>query len=128
MIRLSLGWPGRDLHAAGPLSAAGRAIDGGAARRGTSLAIADSLDYGDFAGSVRFRAALADFLFQANGRRFSPEQFFQTAGAGAALDLLCTIFCPRGGDVFVEPASYHFANLIFRDHCLRISEIPVDAS
>lgn len=125
-IRLSLGWPSENLFATKALRLACHHTASAGQRPSTRAQdrLLECISYGDFAGSLAFREALAGFLSNAYNRRVCPGTIFLTAGAGAAIDMICTIFAEPGDTILVEPATYHFAHQIFQDHRLRVQAMP----
>jgi 2-aminoadipate transaminase len=85
------------------------------------------LQYGLEQGDGYFRRSLAAFLSRTYGAPVDPEQLFVTAGASAALDLLCTLTTRPGDVIFVEEPSYFLALKIFNDHRLRQLPVQMDA-
>jgi 2-aminoadipate transaminase len=122
-LNLSLGWPSRDLY---PRALLQRTIS----RLGTSLSKRPSkienyaLDYGDLAGSIEFRTAVSRLVSSIEGYKVPASSIFLTAGAGAALDLVSTLFAGQRRVVVVERYSYHFALRLFQDHGFCITTIP----
>jgi DNA-binding transcriptional MocR family regulator len=118
-IDLGIGNPDLDLLPLDLLHQAAESYFAAADRR--------SLQYGAERGDGYFRTTLASFLAQAYGSPVDPNLLFVTAGASAALDLLCTLYTRPGDIIFVEEPTYFLALRIFADHGLKVVPIPMDA-
>lgn len=86
------------------------------------------LQYGLEQGDGYFRGSLASFLTRSYGTPVDQEDLFVTAGASAALDIICTLYTEPGDLIFVEEPSYFLALRIFKDHGLKVIPIEMDAN
>lgn len=130
LIRLSLGWPSADLYATKELRRAclQAGMSGNRASNVARVNFQEYISYGDFQGAAAFRDGLGRFLSVAYKREVDPDTLFLSAGASAAIDMICTIFARYGDTVLVEAASYHLARRIFHDHGLQVQSMPVLSS
>ena len=101
-------------------------IAAAAARRLARGADPELLQYGAIAGYPGVRAALAEFLSGAHGRRITSERLMLTAGISTALTLVSQRFARPGATVICGDPTYFLAPAIFRDAGLKLVGIPVD--
>jgi GntR family transcriptional regulator/MocR family aminotransferase len=83
--------------------------------------------FGSVAGFYPLREALAAYLTRARGMRCSADQIVIVSGAQQALDIICRIWLPPGGEVLVESPGYTQAYTIFQAYAARLHPLPVDA-
>ncbi len=88
--------------------------------------IAPINDYGDSAGDLRFREAIAAYLSRARGLVCSAEQVLVTNGAIQAINLIAQVVLPPGATVAFEDPGYPLARQVFEHHRARVLPIPVD--
>jgi GntR family transcriptional regulator/MocR family aminotransferase len=73
----------------------------------------DILEYHDFAGHLRLREAIAEYLGVARAVDCRPEQIIVTTGAQSALDLVSRILLDDGDVVWMEEPGYLGARSAF---------------
>ncbi|MGY6030768.1 MocR-like pyridoxine biosynthesis transcription factor PdxR [Phytobacter sp. AG2a] len=84
------------------------------------------LGYGDSAGELRLRRAIARHLALARGIHCEAEQIVITEGAQEALLLCVHLLCDPGDSAWVEEPGYNGAKSAFLAAGLRVSGIPLD--
>jgi GntR family transcriptional regulator/MocR family aminotransferase len=67
---------------------------------------ADLLSYGDAAGYMPLRTALAEYLVAARGVRCTPEQVIIVAGSQQGIDLAARVLLDHGDQVWFEDPGY----------------------
>ena len=82
------------------------------------------LGYGDSAGELRLRRAIARHLALARGIHCEAEQIVITEGAQEALLLCVHLLCDPGDSAWVEEPGYNGAKSAFLAAGLRVSGIP----
>lgn len=85
------------------------------------------LDYGEPAGFVELRRAIAEHVRAARATRCEPDQVFVTAGAQRAMDLLCQLLLDPGDEAWMEEPGYPGARYALTAAGARIHPVPVDA-
>ena len=85
----------------------------------------DLLGFELFAGHIRLRRALANYLGVARGIECKPEQIIIVTGAQAALDLLSRILIDQNDPVWIEEPGYLGAHSAFRSAGARIAPLRV---
>ena len=85
------------------------------------------LNYGEPAGELALRAAIAEYLQISRGVLCEVEQVFITDGTQSSLDLCARAFADVGQQVWMENPGYHGARMAFKAAQLRIHGIAVDA-
>lgn len=83
--------------------------------------------YGDPRGSLRLRAALAEWLASSRGLAVGPDDILLTRGSQMALFLAARAVTTRGGAIAVEDPGYPLAWAAFRAAGAEIISVPVDA-
>ncbi len=84
------------------------------------------LGYGDAAGDLRLRTAIAAYVTATRGVRCSPERVVVVAGAQAALDLCARLLLDPGDPAWIEEPGYAGARAALLGAGARIEPIPVD--
>lgn len=84
-----------------------------------------ALEYGDYRGHLPLRAAIARVL-ASQGLQTHPANILVTSGSQQILALCTKLLLRPGETVLVESPTYARALDLFRDHGLRIIDIPVD--
>ncbi|WP_347176293.1 PLP-dependent aminotransferase family protein [Undibacterium sp. TS12] len=87
---------------------------------------AQQLNYGESAGELPLRAAIADYLRVSRGVLCDVEQVFITDGTQASLGICTQVFADAGQQVWMENPGYHGARTAFTAAQLRIRGIHVD--
>lgn len=89
-------------------------------RAGLALQYGPEQGYGPLLDAVRARLAAHENL------PIDRRRIMLTSGSSQALDHFCTVFTRAGDLVLVEAPTYHETLQLFRDHGLRLSQIPMD--
>ena len=97
-----------------------------ASRRLRSVTLAQ-LDYGDPAGLVELREAIADHVRRARGTSCIADQVVVVAGAQHGLELICRLLLDPGDVAWIEEPGYPGARGALVAAGARIRPIPVDA-
>lgn len=84
-------------------------------------------EYGDPAGLLALRRAIADYLGPARGIRAEPQQILIVAGIQQALNIAALLLVREGGEVVLECPCYQGAAYVFEQHGARLRPVPVDA-
>jgi GntR family transcriptional regulator/MocR family aminotransferase len=84
------------------------------------------LGYGDPAGHLPLREAVATYLGTARAVRCGPEQVIVTAGAQQALDLAARLLVDPGDQVWIEDPGYLGARAALSGAGARLVPVPVD--
>lgn len=118
-----------DLRPGSPdLSSFPRAAWLAAARQAVNQAPSDAFGYGDPAGRLELRAALAGYLSRARGVRATAERIVVCSGFTQGLGLLCQVLRTRGAVSLATEAVCLPANRdIITANGLRQQPLPVDA-
>lgn len=90
-------------------------------------ASAELLTYGDPAGYLPLRRAIAEYLRAARGVNCSAEQVIVTAGSQQALDLAARLLLDPGDTAWVEDPGYLGARSALRAAGVHCISVPVDA-
>jgi GntR family transcriptional regulator / MocR family aminotransferase len=85
-----------------------------------------SLYYGDPAGSMQFRQAIADYLRTARAVNCEPEQILVVAGSQQALDLSIRVLLNARDRVWVEEPGYRLTRQVLQMAGCEIIPVPVD--
>lgn len=88
---------------------------------------ADLLAYGDTAGYLPLREAIADYLGSARAVRCTPEQVIIVNGAQQAIDLIARLLLDPGDTVWIEEPGYSGAQGALRAAGARLVPVPVDS-
>jgi GntR family transcriptional regulator/MocR family aminotransferase len=88
---------------------------------------AAQLDYGDVAGLLALREAIADHVQTARGTQCSADQLLVVAGAEQGLDLICRMLLDPGDRAWMEEPGYSGAHSALRAAGARILPVRVDA-
>nr|CEL18176.1 Transcriptional regulator, GntR family domain / Aspartate aminotransferase [Kibdelosporangium sp. MJ126-NF4]CTQ90594.1 Transcriptional regulator, GntR family domain / Aspartate aminotransferase (EC 2.6.1.1) [Kibdelosporangium sp. MJ126-NF4] len=86
-----------------------------------------AMTYGHSAGPGPLVEWLATRMGEVDGAPGDPAEFFVTAGASHALELIAKVLAEPGDVVLVDAPTYHFALQIFRDHGMELVSAPQDA-
>lgn len=85
------------------------------------------LNYGDFAGAVELREALADHLGRVRAAAAEPDRVVVTSGYQQGLRIFCQLLRNRGGKrVAVEDPGYPVAAWTIESERLEVVPVPVD--
>lgn len=84
------------------------------------------LDYGEAAGYLPLRRALAGYLRRRRGVRVGPDDVIVTTGSQQALDLLARVLLDPGDDVLLENPVYQGARQVFQAHGAHLHPMSVD--
>jgi 2-aminoadipate transaminase len=84
------------------------------------------LTYGYATGPGPLIEWLSGHVSKAENAVIDPSQFFITAGASHALELISAVLAEPQDVVLVDSPTYHFALRILRDHGLEIVKAPTD--
>jgi GntR family transcriptional regulator/MocR family aminotransferase len=95
------------------------------ARRARGLTPA-MMAYGDPAGVLQLRAAIAEYLRTSRAVRCEPEEVLITSGSQAALRICAGVVFNRGDVIAVEEPGYPGAHAAFRADGAGLLPIPVD--
>jgi len=87
---------------------------------------AELLGYGDPAGHLPLREAIATYLGTARAVRCEPAQVIVTAGAQQALDLAARLLIDPGDHVWIEDPGYLGARAALSGAGARLVPVPVD--
>ena len=97
------------------------------AGRRLKAATAAQLDYGDPAGLLALREAIADYVGRSRGTSCTAEQVIVVAGAQQGLDLICRVLLDPGDLAWMEEPGYPGAWNALIAAGARIALLPVDA-
>jgi GntR family transcriptional regulator / MocR family aminotransferase len=114
-------WYGGSNRAHFPLNAWRQLLIDNLSRTSTNLA-----DYGDPAGHIELRQAIAEHIGASRGIRASAGQVIVTAGAQEATNLVCRLLIAPGTGVVVEDPSYGGATRAFKSYGASIVPVDVD--
>jgi len=82
--------------------------------------------YGDLAGALSLRMALAKFLAETRGLNISENNILITRGAQMAVYIAASMIIKPGSTVIVGEPNYGMANMLF-EHCgAKLLRVPVD--
>ena len=84
------------------------------------------LDYGDTAGILPLREAIADHVRSARGTRCHADQVIVTAGAQRGVDLICHLLLDPGDEAWLEEPGYAGARAALIAAGVRVLPAPVD--
>ncbi len=84
------------------------------------------LIYGDSAGALSLRTAIAKFLSDTRGLNIGPQHVMITRGAQMAIYLAARMIIRPGTTVLVGEPNYNFANNLFRYCGAKLIRVPVD--
>lgn len=84
------------------------------------------LSYGDAAGYLPLREAVATYLNTSRAVRCTPEQVLIVSGAQQALEIIARLVLERGDDVWMEEPGYTRARDILIAAGVNINPVPVD--
>jgi GntR family transcriptional regulator / MocR family aminotransferase len=104
-----------------PLSAWRQLLIDNLSRTSTNLA-----DYGNPAGHLELRQAIAEHIGASRGIRADASQVIVTAGAQEAMNLACRLLIAPGTRVVVENPSYGGATRAFKSYGAAIVPVEVD--
>jgi len=82
--------------------------------------------YGDLAGALNLRIALAKFLSESRGLNISENNMLLTRGAQMALYIVARIIIKPGTTVIVGEPNYGMANMLFSNCGAKLIRVPVD--
>lgn len=82
--------------------------------------------YGDPAGHLGLRNAIAHHIGVSRSVKTTPDQILVTSGTQQALDLVSRVLLEPGDVVAVEEPGYEPARLIFEMHGAKVVPVPVD--
>lgn len=125
-VNLAVGHPTPSLLPHGELAAAAEA----AAAQLRAGPAGFHLGYGRITGERPVTEALAAWLTGRGGGRgcaVRADRLFVTGGVSHGLDLLCAVLTQPGDTVVVVRPTYFLASGIFRQHGLRVRDVPSDA-
>jgi GntR family transcriptional regulator/MocR family aminotransferase len=88
---------------------------------------AKALVYGDPAGSLPLREAIAAYLTGSRGVQCEPSQVIVLSSSQQALDLVARLFLDPGDEVWLEDPGYYGARAALTSAGARIVPVPVDA-
>ncbi|MBI5879933.1 MAG: PLP-dependent aminotransferase family protein [Chloroflexi bacterium] len=88
---------------------------------------ADLLGYGDAAGYLPLREAIAEYLGASRGVVCAPEQVIMVGGSQQAIDLAVRLLADPGDAAWLEDPGYLGARNILNGAGTRICPVPVDA-
>lgn len=94
-------------------------------RQSKSLSF-ESYGYGDAAGYLPLRRAIAAYLRQSRGVRCEPEQVILTSGIQQALGLACQLLLDPGDGAWMEDPGYNGAREAMRLAGVRPIPVPLD--
>lgn len=80
----------------------------------------------DFAGNVRLRKAISNYVFRAKGIDCDHRQIVITSGTAGALDLIAKTLKKRNSRILIEDPCIDFVKKIFSCYDYRIQPVPVD--
>jgi len=86
----------------------------------------DLLTYGDAAGYLPLRQAIADYLGAARGVRCTVDQVLITAGSQHALDLIAQVLLDPGDQVWIEDPGYRGARAALLGVGAKLIPVPLD--
>lgn len=84
------------------------------------------LNYGEAAGQLRLRGAIADHLRASRGVLCEPDQVFITDGTQSSLDLCARLFADVGDTVWMETPGYKGALTAFNAAQLQVHAVSLD--
>jgi len=84
------------------------------------------LDYGDTAGYLPLRRALAGYLRRRRGVRLGPDDVIVTTGSQQALDLLARVLLDPGDGVLIEDPAYQGARQVLEAYGANLQPMAVD--
>lgn len=87
----------------------------------------ESFGYGDPAGYLPLRRAIAQYLRQSRGVRCEPEQVIIVSGTQQALVLACQLLLDPGDGAWIEDPGYNGAREAMRLAGVRPIPVPLDA-
>jgi GntR family transcriptional regulator / MocR family aminotransferase len=114
-------WYGGTNRAHFPLNVWRQLLIDNLSRTSTNLA-----DYGNPAGHLELRQAIAEHIGASRGIRASANQVIVTAGAQEATNLVCRLLIASGTRVVVENPSYGGATRAFKSYGASIVPVDVD--
>jgi len=95
-------------------------------RRLRSVSVAQ-LDYGDAAGFLPLREAIADHVRTARGTRCDPDHVVVVAGAQRGVDWMCSVLLDPGDEAWMEEPGYQGTRKALLAAGARIVPVRVDA-
>ncbi|HYO79298.1 MAG TPA: PLP-dependent aminotransferase family protein [Thermoanaerobaculia bacterium] len=90
-------------------------------------ALLDSLAYGDAAGHLRLRTAIAQYVGAARGVACEAEQVIITNGLQHGLEMICRVLLEPNESVWFEDPGYPAARAAFIAAGAQVALVPVDA-
>src|SRR5215204_414516 len=85
------------------------------------------IPYGDAAGSLPLREAIASYLAATRGVQCAPEQVVITSGSLHALEIIARLILERGDPVWIEDPGFLGARAALTGAKARLVPVPVDA-
>lgn len=82
--------------------------------------------YGDPAGLIELRRAIAEYVVLSRGIVVSPEQVFITAGCQQGLSIVSHLLIRKDTPVIVEEPTYAGALFLFKSYGAKVVPVPVD--